>query len=573
MGKPSNMIYTVLIGAIFTVISLSAAWNEVTQNPQPNDSLITKIHDFTIGYETRYLLADEDAPASFINRLWQRQQRVITKNLLFTWDSTKKNWTKIAQQPPFKPHVIHCTGTTLYAIAYDDVSNPTQTKIMLFADERWTTLQTTDPYTIKEWGKSVAIAGNNPESIWITFKDPATGEHSTTNLRVEDSTFTRTLKMYPYHSVSIGIDNSFWALDSATDTLIKPKEVMEPGTKRLRTIENDIMLSSAMRKSDDTPLIQKLYALDKNTCYGLKNFMSDKVYLWNNTEYTFSPIKGVGVDTIVALGLTSTSLFAIRKDGVQFWTPHPIQEQTSTLSAEQQQAQQLLFADVRRKRPELKHVESDERKHGYTPKDVYRRDINRRKALTWEPVFLRKPLLSEVETFKQKKLKIVPEPHIQREHTIRKLLHESRERNKKPLIPQPLLSQIETFNLRTQLKGAGTYGNEFRSYLNTNYWRSEYVKEKAREKEQKEHPEKWALQPYTAPTPQPLSEQKTSQKKSTSPSFASYSKRTPQQLALLQVINKYLPKIINDYLKHLPDWFTQWLGIKPVATRTIKPIQ
>jgi hypothetical protein len=196
-------------------------------------------------------------------------------------------------------------------------------------------LETPQAYTIKESGHSVAIAGNSQESIWITFKD-SKEKQTSINVHVSAALSATTVKTYPYHAVSIGRDGSLWALDTNTDILITAKNSSD------ETPEN-IVLSDRKRKFDFSSFstITKVYAFDKDICYGLDR--NGSVYQWNNIIRTFLPLQKLG--DVVALGFSRQMVIAVNIQGEQYtWTESAAIKKTREELAERQYAKEVLRA-------------------------------------------------------------------------------------------------------------------------------------------------------------------------------------------------------------------------------------
>jgi hypothetical protein len=134
---------------ICSVVSLDAVWKKLDQVPQPKGAFIVEIHDFTIALDgTRYLLADMEVEKSLGKQIrkapsWMSAMKKtmaslatntrdteIKENVIVAWQNNQ--WIELEQQPPFVPHALHCTENVLYALAYDNPSRPTQTKILIF---------------------------------------------------------------------------------------------------------------------------------------------------------------------------------------------------------------------------------------------------------------------------------------------------------------------------------------------------------------------------------------------------------------------------------------------------------
>jgi hypothetical protein len=310
---------------ICSAVLLRAVWREIDQVPQPKGTSIVEIHDFTIALDgTRYLLADREVEKSLGRQIrnapsWMSALKEtmvamatstrtteIKKNVIFSWQNNQ--WIELEQHPPFMPHALHCIGTILYALAYDNPKSPTQTKILIFEHNEWNILETPQAYTVKESGHSVAIAGNSQENIWITFED-SKEKQTSVNVHVSPELSATTVKRYPYHSVSIGWDGSLWALGTETDMLITAKNSSDETSEK-------IVLSDRLRKSNffHASMITKVYAFDKNTCYGLDS--NGSVYQWNTLMRNFSPLQKLG--DVVALGFDQQMVIAINREGKQY---------------------------------------------------------------------------------------------------------------------------------------------------------------------------------------------------------------------------------------------------------------
>jgi hypothetical protein len=517
---------------------MHALWKPIKSAPQPNNSSIQKIYDFTISSdEFRYLLADHKAPKKNISwKSWFATK--VTKaiefeentNIVFIWDANNNYWVKLSVQPPFKPHAIRCIGNTLFALAYASEKETQKTHIMFFDVDSWHTIPTLESYTITQWGESVAIEGNNPsntlmpESIWITFqKDDI---RSTAHIKIINSDYGKVLQIYPYYAVSVGKDNSIWALDNAQDVLIKVYQDSPASTIK----EEKIILSQYARNSQSKAMINKLYAVDKDTCYAISGL--DIVYQWNsviNDFLVFGELPG-----IVSFGISKQLVRAITKTGQQWIWAESKEDKMIRERKQIAMKHRPVLHEIKKRPPilkETKTIESTFEKPRFPLEEYSTRAL--------EQIGSKKFTLKPTETN-------IYQPTITREEYVQ----EKQQQKREPLL-QEIKEKFPTLRTTPEPQISQTF-------------KEQYLQEKEqekREKEQKEHPERWALVPYQAPTVTPTQQERLDGKQlfETKPS----TKNITHLVTWTALLTRIKTAIHNYLSPYIPNALLNWLNIQP----------